>query len=139
MRPPPLPSWPAGAGCVLHHRAQLLIGAVTWVGITFFRREEMRHTFALGYSWCAASLALHWVDAFTHHGDSVVFGLMAIASVKGGSANVFGVGMPAQLTPFLSLLLTQLIMPNASLTARASHACMDARTRARPACGRHRG
>lgn len=81
-----------------------LLAAMEHVLITRFGREAMRHTHTVGYS-------------------GVVFGWMAINSLVGdfGGFSVFGAfDVPKVVGPWISLVVTQLIIPNASLTGHLS-------------------
>jgi len=67
-----------------------------YLSSNYFNRPQDKETYTLGYS-------------------GVVFGWMSISSIVGPSNwNILGLPIPTALAPFVSLILTQLIIPNAS-------------------------
>jgi len=76
--------------------SMLIMTFFIYLSSNYFNRPQDKETYTLGYS-------------------GVVFGWMSISSIVGPSNwNILGLPIPTALAPFVSLILTQLIIPNAS-------------------------
>jgi len=98
-----------GNGTVVYLKISLLLIIMSTLGevlmyyilIYFFGKQHYLHTYSVGYS-------------------CVVFGLMTVVSQAAGGLSIFGIFIPFNVAPFVSLFLTTLMIPQASFIGHLS-------------------
>lgn len=98
----------------------MVVSVAAIIGVYYMlhkRTQEERylHTVGLGYSWCSLERPLVCADP-----RSVVFGWMSWVALQqpSGSINLLVVSLPFSVAPFSALLVTQLMIPQASFVVR---------------------